>query len=155
MKALGKAEKKVLGSLLADGRRPYSKIAKDNKLTRQTVHNVIRRLYESGVIRKFGVQADTERLGLDLKVYSLLSLSRRDNAKQVEKTLSYMKEVSQIHRILGPHDYILEITVPSRASLTALFDRIGELPDVEKMESLLVFKTVKYAPDDPVRQVLD
>ena len=65
-----------------------------------------------------------------------------------------MKEISQIHRILGPHDYIVEISVPTRSALTEIFERIGEIPDVEKMETMLVFKTVKYAPNDPVRGVL-
>lgn len=155
MKKLGKAEKKVLGSLLSDGRRPYSKIAKDNKLTRQTVHNVVKRLYDSGIIKRFSVNVDIEKLGLDIKVYSLISLSSRENVKQVEKNLHYMKEISQIHRILGPHDYLLEITVPNRVALTALFDKIGALPDIERMETLLVFKTIKYAPDSPIRQLLD
>ena len=155
MRKLGKAEKKVLGSLITDGRRPYSKIAKDNKLTRQTVHNVIKRLYDSGIIRKFGVRLDNEKMGLDIRVYSFISLSKRDNIKKIEKTLSYMKEISQIHRILGSHDYILEISVPNRRALTALFEKIGDIHDVEKMESMLVFETVKYAPNDPLLPLLD
>ena len=154
MRKLGKADKKVLASLITDGRRPLSKIAKDNKLTRQTVHNVVKRLYASGIIQKFGVRVDMDKIGLDIKVYSLISLKKRDNIRKVEKTLSYMKEISQIHRVLGPHDYILEISVPSRLALTHLFERIGEIPDIEKMETMLVFQTVKYAPNDPVKKLL-
>ncbi len=154
MRKLSKSEKKVLESLMADGRRPLSKIAKDNKLTRQTVHNVVRRLYDSGIIQKFSLRVDMEKVGLDIKVYSLISLKKRDNIRKVEKTLSYMKEISQIHRILGHQDYILEISVPSRSALTKLFERIGEIPDIEKMETMLVFQTVKYAPNDPVRKLL-
>lgn len=154
MKKLAKAEKKVLASLIADGRRPLSKIAKDDKLTRQTVHNVVKRLYDSGIIQKFGLRVDMEKIGLDIKVYSLISLKSRENVRKVEKTLSYMKEISQIHRILGQHDYILEISVPSRAALTRLFEKISEIQDIEKIETLLVFQTVKYAPNDPVRSIL-
>lgn len=155
MTKLGKAEKKVLASLLSDGRRPYSKIAKDNKLTRQTVHNAINRLYDAGVIQRFSTQLDFEKLGLDIRVYSLISLNKRDNRHKFEKSLSYFKEISQIHRVLGQHDYLLEITVPNRVALTNLFERIGELPEVERMETLLVFQTIKYSPDDPVRPLLD
>jgi len=155
MRKLGKAGKKILASLITDGRRPYSKIAKDNKLTRQTVHNVVKRLYGSGIIQKFSVMVDIEKVGLGIKVYSLLSLKKRDNIRKVEKTLSYMKEISQIHRVLGPHDYILEISVPNRVALTKLFERISEIPDIEKMDSMLVFQTVKCVPNDPVKNLLD
>ena len=155
MAKLTKSEKKVLSSLLADGRRPYSKIAKDNKLTRQTVHNVIRRLYSNGIIKRFTTQLDMEKMGLDIKVFSLMSLNKRTGLDQFEKNLRYFKQISQIHRILGPHDYILEINVGSRKELTDFFERMGELPEVEKMESLLVFQTVKNSPNDPVSLLLD
>ncbi len=155
MSKMGKAEKKVLSSLLSDGRRSYSKIAKDNKLTRQTVHNAVNRLYDSGVIQRFSTQLDFEKIGLDIKVYSLVSLNKRDDLVGFEKNLSYFKEISQIHRVLGQHDYILEITVPSRKILTGLFEKLGELPEIEKMETMLVFQTVKYSPDDPIRPLLD
>ena len=84
MRKLGKAAKKVLASLITDGRRPFSKIAKDNKLTRQTVHNVVKRLYDSGIIQKFSVRVDMEKVGLDIRVYSLISLKKRDNITKFE-----------------------------------------------------------------------
>ncbi|MCK4326856.1 MAG: Lrp/AsnC family transcriptional regulator [Candidatus Diapherotrites archaeon] len=155
MVKLSKSEKKVLSSLVVDARRPYSKIAKDNKLTRQTVHNVVRRLYASGVIQKFTAQLDLERVGLDIKVFSLMTLKRKNKLVEVEKSLSHMKEISQIHRVLGPHDYLLEISVPNRNALTKLFEKIVNIPDVERTESLLVFQTVKYSPNDPVHLFLD
>jgi len=39
--------------------------------------------------------------------------------------------------------------------LTKLFERISEMPDIEKMDSMLVFQTVKCAPNDPVKKLLD
>ncbi|MCD6523192.1 MAG: Lrp/AsnC family transcriptional regulator [Candidatus Diapherotrites archaeon] len=152
---LGKAEKKVLLCLLDNSRMSYSEIAKETWLSRQTVQRCIKSLKKKGVIRRFTVDVDPEKIGLDIMVYTMASFKRQTDYTKTERSLMYLREVSQVHHLLGRYDTLIEASVKDRRQLTALIKKIQGLSDIARTETFVVFETLKYAPEDPIRRILE
>ena len=67
-------DKKILLQLLRDSRQTYMNIAKNSKVTRQTVAKKIEEYIKQGIIRKFIPQLDPEELGLTIEPHSDFTL---------------------------------------------------------------------------------
>ena len=57
-------DRQILESLAADARTPYAQIAKTLGVATATVHQRVKRLRESGVIRGFRLELDWAAIGL-------------------------------------------------------------------------------------------
>ena len=151
---LSKAEKKVLTSLLKNARAPLSEIAKENKVTRQTVYRAMKSLEEKGVIEYYTVCVPPDKVGLEFKVYILVSMKRVQPAKSINAQLAAMEEVSQVHDVLGRYDMILEVFVRDKKELRNVLDKLQDIPEIKSTETLFIFETIKYEPREPVWRVL-
>ena len=71
----------------------------------------IKRLEDTGFIRKRVTLLDAEKLGLDFEVYAIvkLSLPSRENLDTFEAAVSHWPEVVQCATITGREDYVLRI----------------------------------------------
>ena len=57
-------DRKILKTLAADGRTPYSRIAEEAGVATTTVHQRVKKLTENGIIRGTRVIVDWEAIGL-------------------------------------------------------------------------------------------
>ena len=64
MCAMDDLDRRIVASLVQDGRTPYSRIAEENGVATTTVHQRVRRLTERGVITGTRVVVDWEAVGL-------------------------------------------------------------------------------------------
>jgi DNA-binding Lrp family transcriptional regulator len=149
-------DKKILSSLLIDGRSSYADIGKNVGLTRQTVYSRIKSLKKKGYIKKFSTKLDLKKLNLKLKAYILLKAStKKELRKEAEKKLKRIPQISQMNYLYGQFDILLEVIVRDIDELTSLLKRLHEMQVVEKTETLMVYDIVKYKPEDPVKRVLN
>jgi len=149
-------DKKILLSLLIDGRSSYADIGKNVGLTRQTVYSRIKSLKKKGYIKKFTTKLDLKKLDLKLKAYILLKArTKKELRKEAEKKLKRIPQISQMNYLYGQFDILLEVIVRDIDELTSLLKRLHEMQVVEKTETLMVYDIVKYKPEDPVKRVLN
>ncbi|MBN3037686.1 MAG: Lrp/AsnC family transcriptional regulator [Candidatus Diapherotrites archaeon] len=148
-------EMKVLKSIVSGARKSIADIARETKLTRQTVYRTLKNLEADGTIQEFTTTVRPSRLNLELKCYMLIHTSAQGDYTELEAAVASIPEVSQMHYILGRYDVIIEACLRNKNELRSLIQKIEKVKQVEKSETFLVVDTMKYKPNDPALFVLD
>lgn len=152
---IDKKDKKLLVELLKDGRESFSNIARSCRMTRQSIFSRVKSLKRKGVIRNFTVNLDYQKLGLNIKAYVLISADPLGRFRErAIKTLTQLPQVSQIHIMFGRFDFLVEVMVKDINELSSLLAKIHELEMINKTETMIVYKNIKYNIQHPVENAL-
>jgi DNA-binding Lrp family transcriptional regulator len=153
---LNQKDKKILLNLAIDGRASYSEIGKNVGMTRQTVFSRIKTLKKKRIIEKFSTQIDRKALGLKLKAFVFISASPEKNIrKQLENRINKIPQISQASYLYGRSDVLLEFIVKDIEELTKILKDLRDMSAVNKTETFIVYETIKYNPEDPIKKVLN
>jgi Lrp/AsnC family transcriptional regulator for asnA, asnC and gidA len=152
---IDKKDKKILVELLKDGRKSFAELARACRMTRQSIFSRIKSLKSKGVIKSFTVILDQQKLGLNLKAYILLSASPSEKARERASTvLTQFPQISQIHRLFGRFDFLIEVLVKDINELSDIIGKIHRLEVVTSTETMIVYKNIKYDVQHPFENVL-
>jgi Lrp/AsnC family transcriptional regulator for asnA, asnC and gidA len=137
-------DRRVIGALQAEGRRPYSRIAADLGVSESVVRYRVARLEESGMLQIVGI-ADPLRLGFDRM--ALIGLKVRPGTLQdVCRAVTAFPETSYVAAIAGAYDVIVEVICRDTAHFTELLtQRLHNTEGVLSTESFLVLEIHKMA----------
>jgi len=151
-----KKDKMIIHELLDDGRMSFSDLGTRCKISRQTAFNRVKRLKNTGVIEKFSVRSSHKKLGLDFKAYLLVTAEPgKKHREALSKFLIKKKQVSQIHYLFGRFDFFLEVIATDREELAQLLSEIHQFEAVNRTETFIVYDTIKYDPEGPVKRLLE
>ena len=103
---LDMTDRKIIGQLFKDSRISYRALARKIKKRPSTVHSRIKKLQDYGVIKRFTIEVDDEKLGRGLTVYMLVSGSLD---KYLGKEMQAHKNVREIIGITGEHDLLIKL----------------------------------------------
>jgi len=136
-------DRRIVRSLLADARTPSQQIAKEFNVHPSTVAYRIRKLLESGVIKKFSISVDWRKLGKNVEAAILIDAAQRDVRKLAEH-LSSLDEVIEVHSVAGYHDLlIMVVTTDMDEFRRFLEDKLGKIPQIEKINTAIVMEDFK------------
>jgi Lrp/AsnC family transcriptional regulator for asnA, asnC and gidA len=141
---LDDVDKRIIGALQADGRRPYSRIAADLDVSESVVRYRAQRLEQAGVLQVVGI-ADPLRIGFDRM--ALIGLKVRPGTlKEVCAAVSAIPETSYVAAIAGSFDVLVEVVCRDTAHFTELLtERLHQVDGVLSTESFLVLEIHKMA----------
>lgn len=141
---LDDVDKRIIGALQADGRRPYSRIAADLDVSESVVRYRAQRLEQAGVLQVVGI-ADPLRIGFDRM--ALIGLKVRPGTlKEVCAAVSAIPETSYVAAIAGSFDVLVEVVCRDTAHFTELLtERLHHVDGVVAAESFLVLEIHKMA----------
>jgi Lrp/AsnC family transcriptional regulator for asnA, asnC and gidA len=111
---LDDVDRGIIGILQKDARTPYTEIAKELGVSDATIHVRVRKLEEAGVIKRYTVVVDREKIGEPLMVYVLVNV-RPGKMNEVANQLAQVENIHELHEIHGRYDILLKLIV--RASL--------------------------------------
>lgn len=142
---LDEKDRLILGVLQTNARLSTHEIAKRTLVPITTVHNRIKRMERSGVIKGYTVAIDNKRIGKILSAYVFATvdyrfiknqgLTQHDIAKKI-KTFPFVEEVSVI---TGASDIVAKIRVENIDQLDRLVvDKIRNIDGVAKTETSVV-----------------
>jgi DNA-binding Lrp family transcriptional regulator len=143
-----KKDRILLKELIEDSRLKIVDLAERTGLTRQSVYSKIHNLRKNGV--NFTVDINPEYLGLNLKAYILIQAEpNSDVRKKLTENIKKLREVSQLHYILGRYDIIAEVILKDRNQLKKILKKFQSWPAIKKTETFIVYDTVKFNLKDP------
>src|SRR5512133_1454532 len=87
---------KIIDLLSTDSSTPFVEIAKQIGISDATVHIRVKRLVTSGIISKFTISVDNNRLGYDHLAFMGINVDP-GTAENVTNALSHLEEVLEIH----------------------------------------------------------
>ncbi len=143
-----KKDRILLKELIEDSRLKIVDLAERTGLTRQSIYSKIHNLRKSGV--NFTVDINPEELGLNLKAYIFIQAEAdSETRKKLTKNIKKLREVSQLHYILGRYDLIIEVILKNRNHLKEVLKKFQFWPAIKKTETFIVYDTVKFNLKDP------
>ena len=119
---------KIVEELQQNARVSFAELGRKVGLSTPAVAERVHRLEEAGVITGYHASLDSARLGVPIRV--LVRLTIPGGETQIIRTVSALKELSEIsrcHRITGDESFIIEADVVSIRHLEVLIDRLSSL----------------------------
>ncbi|MFH0713054.1 MAG: Lrp/AsnC family transcriptional regulator [Candidatus Micrarchaeota archaeon] len=136
----------LLTELRRDGRQSTALIARKTGIPRVTVHDRLEKLKSSGVIKRFTVSLDYEKLGRPVTVFVFVSYSSTAKLDQHEtaRQISDVPGVEAVHIVSGEWDLLLKIRAATIKEVGELIvDKVRQIPGVHKTLTMACFETVK------------
>lgn len=148
---LDEIDRKILFFLQANSRIPYHEIGKELKIAASTVHNRVKKMISSGVIRRFAAIVDPQVLGL---LVSWLGINvEPDKLESVVKDLTKFEEIQIIGSSYGDHDILIQVISRNQKELAEFIRHkikpipgIKEIPGVHSSIFTEIHKIVNWVP---------
>ncbi len=133
---------KILELLEENSRAPLRVIAKLLKSSEGMVHHRIERMKEDGIIERFSIVTNPEKIGIELTVLIQLKISGPDLRRTMDE-LAAREEVRCVYYISGDYNTLLFCRFRDIKHLNEFLVDILEISSVERSMALPVLKKVK------------
>lgn len=136
---------KILELLKENSNFTTRQIARRIKIPITTIHNRIRRLKESGVIKKFTIDIDYTKIGKTFAAIIMVSVDYkllRETQKgqhRLAKEINYLPEVEKVDIITGGTDFIVRVRVADvKAFDEFLLNKFQQIPGIDKTQTFVI-----------------
>jgi len=148
---LDKTDVAILRKLVEDARMPFSKIAKNVRTSPQNVLNRVRSMEKRGIITKYGMDLDYEKLGLVFcKTFIRLHNIDEKSLGEIYAFCGREPRMFALTTALGAWDLELEMEVNRVEEMMDIMNRLKRaFPDsVKGYDSIVITKQskIKYLP---------
>ncbi|MCD6504645.1 Lrp/AsnC family transcriptional regulator [Candidatus Bathyarchaeota archaeon] len=134
---------RILKMLQEDGRRPFTEIAENLGLSESAVRKRVQALQRKGVIKKFTVEVDPAKLGINTVAIVGVDV---DPTKllEVAQKLCEVKEVRSVATSTGDHMIMTEIWAKDGRELTRIIsEKIEKFEGVKKICPAIILEKLK------------
>ena len=142
-------DKNILKALNKNARMSFRQVAKKLEISPATLHNKVKKLENSGVLKGYIPLIDTESVGYNLMAIIGLRVIQ-DKDIEVQKVISKLPQVGAIYEITGDWDLILICYFRGRKDLTYFLKKELPLSNIERAITHLVLNVVKEEKRIPV-----
>jgi Lrp/AsnC family transcriptional regulator for asnA, asnC and gidA len=146
---LDETDLKILKELQKNGRMNYAEISRRTGIPSSTVYDKITRLVNKGVIKKFTVILDREKVG-----FGVSALIGIDTGAELYRNVA--KELCQLHELVmvcgttAQFDLMAKIRTTSLKRLTEILNRIREIKGVDDIFVMTILETFKDEHTVPI-----
>lgn len=150
---LDATDRQILRELQADGRLTNVELAERVRLSPSPCLRRVKSLEERGYIRGYTALLDRALVGRGMYVHVMVSLAsqRQETLEAFERAIADLEEVLECYLMAGESDYLLAVAVPDLDGYQRFFrEKLGEVPGVASLRSLISMKTVKSTTALPV-----
>ena len=136
---------KILNILQNNASVPLATIAKKVELSTTPCFNRIKKLEESGIIKKRVAILDNKKLNLPIVVFLSINVAQHSKEwleKFVDKLNSF-KEVVEIYRLSGDTDYLIKIMAKSIEEYDKFNQQLIKEINFRSLNSNIVLKEIK------------
>ena len=150
MMKLDSTDRNILAELQKDGRESASHIAEKIDVSVPTVTERIRKLQESGIIKKFQVVVDPKSVGLDVAAIITIMSDSSQYYKEVTVAAHDTPEVVQCFSTTGNGSHTLFINTKNSKTLEDLLRKVQSWPGVMRTETQIILSSYKTGMVVPI-----
>ena|SRR3989338_2975526 len=139
----------IIQSLTEDSSASIAKISKKTGIPMATVHHRLKKLKSRGVIKKFTIEIDFEKLGKRISAYVLISADYKElkkNQSSQKKLAFQLKKIPGIEKVdivTGSTDLIAFARSNDIKELNSIIlEKIQSLTGIDKTETLVLLEEV-------------
>ena len=132
---------RIISALGADGRRSYADVGAEVGLSTAAVHERVKKLLDKGVIRRFSISVDPERVGLNFTAFVAIRNDGGIHCRDVAPRLRAMPQVEELHSVAGEYDFLAKIRTTHARALEDVIYEIKAIAGVARTTSTVVLNT--------------
>ncbi|MBN2335414.1 Lrp/AsnC family transcriptional regulator [Candidatus Bathyarchaeota archaeon] len=133
---------KVLREYLRDARQSFREVARRIGISSGTVASRVKDLEGSGVIRKYTVQLDYERMGYELTAVTEIIVSA-GMMMEVGEKITRFPETMGVYNVTGDSDIMVVAKFKGRQQLSDFTKNVTKMPNVVRTKTHVVLNTLK------------
>jgi DNA-binding Lrp family transcriptional regulator len=136
----------ILGLLQKNARITVKEISEKIHLSTTPVHERIKRMEESGVIKQYATLVDHSRVGKGLMVICYVSLKQhsKNSGLKFIKTMNELNEVIECYSISGEFDFMLKVVCKDMNDYYDFHvNKLSSIENMGKVQSIFVMGTIK------------
>ncbi|PLX32930.1 MAG: AsnC family transcriptional regulator [Hyphomicrobiales bacterium] len=144
---MDRIDRRLLKALQEDCRQPISELAALVALSPSACHRRIKLLEERGVLEGYVARLNGKKMGYLIEFFVEVSLysQSQDILRQFEDAARRVPEILECHLMTGQADYMLKVAARSTEDYERIHrDCIAQLPNVSRIQSSLVLRTVRH-----------
>jgi Lrp/AsnC family transcriptional regulator, leucine-responsive regulatory protein len=145
---LDEFDRKILGMLVRDATTSYADLGKEIGLSAPAVHERVKRMRRSGVIRQTSVLIDPVAIGKPFLAFIHVDVRGWCKTPQ-QLAIAEFPEVEEVHNVAGDTSMLLKVRTENSVALEALLARIYEVPGIVATRSYIVLSTQMERPVQP------
>ena len=150
---IDKIDRQILQILQASAKITNAQLSKEIGLSPAPTLERVKKLEQSGLIKSYHAKLDTEKIGLGVSTFVLVSLMghNKENIEKFTNEINTIDEVIECHHITGTGDFILKIIAKDIASYQKLMlEKVSDIPVVDNMQSMVILSTFKDSKVLPI-----
>jgi len=143
---LDKYDQHLLHALKKDARQTIASLSERFGIPRATIHERITRMKKAGVIKRFTIEEDYHKTGLQTLSFVFVGYDPRSKLRQkdVARELAKVSGVTGVYLLSGEWDFLLKVRATSIEEMGNLvMDRIHIMPGILKTSALTCFEVTK------------
>lgn len=132
-------DRRIVGLLLEDAGRTYAQLGREVSLSAAAVHERVRRLRASGVVRRTTVEVDPDALGRDVLAFVLLDTEgwARD---AVFTAADRDRRIEEAHSVAGDSNFLVKVRVSDPGELEEVLHDLYAVPGVVRTRTITVLR---------------
>ncbi|NPA75766.1 MAG: Lrp/AsnC family transcriptional regulator [Euryarchaeota archaeon] len=136
-------DKKIIKMLKENARRPFTDIAKELGVTETTIRKRVAELERSGVIKKYTIEVDPEKVGY--KTITILGIDVEPKyLLEAAKKLAELDEVRWVATSTGDHMIMCEVWTHNGDELMNLLSsKIGKIRGITDVCPAIILEKIK------------
>ncbi|MFH1225220.1 MAG: Lrp/AsnC family transcriptional regulator [Candidatus Diapherotrites archaeon] len=142
---LDRADSDILNAVTENARLSLRKIAKKIGLAPATVMTRLKRLEDSGIIKRYSAVIDYDKLGYDLPVIVNLCIPK-EMVSKVGIEVAKHPSVIAVHDITGRFDVLVVARFRNRQALDAFLKHLHVYESIERSETCVLLNTLGEKP---------
>jgi DNA-binding Lrp family transcriptional regulator len=138
-------DRKILAALAADAGQSYAVLGEGVGLSPPSVHERVKRLKRSGVIRDVVARLDGTAVGKPLLAFVHVEAAGWGKSERLMQ-ISRFPEVEEMHSVAGDASMILKVRLENPQALEFLLGQIHSVPGVSGTRSYVALSTYLERP---------
>jgi Lrp/AsnC family leucine-responsive transcriptional regulator len=143
---MDRRDEAILSLLQRKGRATFAEIGKEVGLSPSSVHERVRKLEQSGVVRAYRAEVSPEALGLFVTaLVSVMPLDAKQPDDLPQRILEFA-EVEDCHSVAGDENYILKVRTRTTSELEDFLRRLREKAGVHTRTTIVLSTAFEHRP---------
>lgn len=157
MTDLDSIDLKILALLQSDASRPIAEIADAVHLSQNACWRRIRRLEETGIIKKRVALLDPEKLGAGVTVFVSVRAGEHSEKwlQSFTAAVRKMPEVVEFYRMAGDVDYLLKLQVKDIAAYDRAYKALIRTAKLMDVSAAFAMEEMKRTTELPLPRVVE
>jgi len=136
-------DKEILKELIDDGRISYVELSNKINLSRVAVKDRIDNLVSKGIIEKFSVVINSEKIGKNVSVFFDIDVTP-NKLQEVAQNLTNHSDVASIYQMTGPSTLHMHVLIENFNKLEEFINNeLYSVSDITRVDSQVLLKRFK------------